>query len=332
MRLAGMWFVILATGVGGCSHTLRSSAVQPKTVSGPNAVSGMDRQILNAVDAGDGDYQARILRSRLEANPQDLTARLELASHYQRAGFPEIAVEHIRLACERAPESTDAHVALAKILHENGNAAEAVRSLETFAAQGGDERRGDVNVWMWLGLLRDVTGDAKGGEAAHRRAVALAPLRDDLRNNLGYSLLRQGRKEEAAAEFRAALKINSRSLVARNNLGEALTGGNNKDAVLNWQSVTDPASAHNNMAAVMVEAGQYTEARQEIGIALGYNPNHEAALRNLELISRLDGKAAEVAISRPQGRMARLRTAWVHYWTGKDLNKNSGAVIASRLE
>src|SRR5215471_9548638 len=47
----------------------------------------MQRQIENAVDAGDGDYVARSLRQKLIANPDDLAARLKLAERYQQAGF-----------------------------------------------------------------------------------------------------------------------------------------------------------------------------------------------------------------------------------------------------
>jgi Flp pilus assembly protein TadD len=275
--------------------------------------TAMERQIANAADAGDGDYEAKLLRARLARDPLDLNARLELARHYQRAGFPEIAIEHCRLACERVPESMEAHVALAKMLRANGKAVEAAGELAAFAMKHDDE----VEVWAWLGLLRDETGDWVSGEIAHRKAVALAPGRDDLRNNLGYCLLKQGRKDEAAAEFRAALKINAESTTARNNLGLAMAG-NAKEAVLNWQSVSDAASAHNNMAVALIEAGKYAEARREIETALSYNQQHSAALRNLRLISQLDGKAAEVPVPvRPAGRFARMRASWVRLWAGR---------------
>jgi Flp pilus assembly protein TadD len=194
-------------------------------------------------------------------------------------------------------------------------------------------------------LLRDESGDWKSGEKAHRKAVALAPGRDDLHNNLGYCLLKQGRKDDAAEEFRAALKINSQSITARDNLGLALVGnpagnplgnqaGNSKDAVLNWQSVSDPASAHNNMAVALIEAGNYAEARREIEIALSYNQQHPAALKNLRLVSQLDGKAAQVTTPvRPPSRIARVRAAWGRFFgEGEDsqVNKDSGSAVASR--
>jgi hypothetical protein len=56
------------------------------------------------------------------------------------------------------------------------------------------------------------------------------------------------------------------------------------------QSVSDPATAHSNLAAVLIEQGQYQQARAELNIALGYRNDHPAALSNLQLVSELDGK------------------------------------------
>jgi protein O-GlcNAc transferase len=264
----------------------------------------MDRQAINAVNAGDGDYELKVLRARLDANPGDLNARLELAHRYQKLGFFEVAIEHCRLACERAPDSDDAHIALAKTLRDDGRASEGARGLAAYAAH----HQGSPSVWAWLGLIHDVAGEWSAGEAAHRKALALAPGRDDLHNNLGYCLLKQNRKKEAIVEFREALRINPSSVVASNNLAEALGSAAKKEAVQRLQSVTDPASAHNNMAVVLMEAGQYQEAREEIDLALGYNRQHSAALSNLALISQLDGKPAEVKLPvRNEGRWARFR-------------------------
>ena len=141
------------------------------------------------------------------------------------------------------------------------------------------------------------------GEPAHRKAVELAPGQDTLHNNLGYNLLMQKKSEEAAAEFREALRLNPASLVARNNLGLALANSNAAQAVATWQSAADPATAHNNLAAVWIEKGNYAEARKELDIALGYNKSHPAALKNLELVSRLDGKPAAVAATAPESRL-----------------------------
>ncbi len=102
---------------------------------------------------------------------------------------------------------------------------------------------------------------ARAGEKAHRAALELDPKRDSLHNNLGYNLLQQGKAKEAAAEFREALKLKPDSEVARNKLGMALAAdpdpAGSNDAILHWQSVSDPATAHSNMAALLIRQKRY---------------------------------------------------------------------------
>jgi Flp pilus assembly protein TadD len=289
----------------------------------------MDRQVRNAVDAGEGDLEIKALRARLDADPANLNTRFELARQYQQKGFPDIAMEHLRLAVERAPESADAAVELAKLLRNTGRATDGAASLTAFAGK----HQPNLDVWAWLGILRDDAGDWKGGEAAYRQALALAPSRDDLHNNLGYCLLQQGRKNEAESEFRAAIQLNPHSVIARNNLGTSLVD-KPKEAVVHLQSVADPASAHNNVAVALMEAGNYAAAREEISVALSYNRQNTAALNNLRLLSELDGKPAEFkAALRSESRLSRLHGAWRRLWgsppTGQE-TKDSGSSVASR--
>jgi len=117
----------------------------------------------------------------------------------------------------------------------------------------------------------------------------------------------QGKNDAAAAEFQEALKLNPRSQVARNNLGMALANKPDQAAV-NWQSLGDPAAAHNNMAATLIQQGRYAEARRELDLALGYNRNYSAALNNLKLVSELDGKPASITARPVQSRWGRLKT------------------------
>src|SRR3954467_1286647 len=141
-------------GMASCHHefsdaTLPATPKSASTAALSTAVaSTMDRQIANALDAGDGDYQLRTLRSKLDRNPSDLAARLELAERYSRLGFPEIAIEHGRLAVERAPDSEEARLSLAKMLRAAGRSAEAEQGLVSFSKS----HEGSARLWAWLGL------------------------------------------------------------------------------------------------------------------------------------------------------------------------------------
>jgi Flp pilus assembly protein TadD len=281
-----------------CTHTpVSRNAVPPPPSPQPAAVSAFDRQIRNAQDAGDGDYQLRTLRARVAAEPDSIAARIELARAYRDRGYPDVALEICRLASARFPESGEVQLALVRSLHDLKQRSEAVTGLQTFLKQ---HPQNGAEYYSWLGILWDELGELPTGELAHRQAVKLAPNADYLHNNLGYNLLEQHKNSESAAEFRQALRLNPSSQFAHNNLGMALAGQNQPaEAVASWQAAGDPATAHSNMAAVLIEKGNYTEARKELAVALSYNDAHPAALKNLELLSRLDGNAATLPVTHP---------------------------------
>jgi Flp pilus assembly protein TadD len=275
------------------------------------------------VDAGDGDYRLKALRDRVAAEPENIAVRLELAAAYRERGYPEIALEISRLATARFPESGDAQLSLVRDLRATGRRAEAVTALETFLRSHGDS---GADYWSWLGILRDEMGLWPSGEPAHRKALELAANVDSLHNNLGYNLLMQQKFEPAAAEFREALKLNSGNATARNNLGTALAHANaTVQAVATWQTAADPASAHNNLAAVWMEKGNYVEARKELELALGYNRAHPAALRNLALLTQLDGKPGAPAEPAHKSFWAGVKGLFV----GPLENPKGGAVNAA---
>ena len=303
-----LWLAGLGLLMASCvQHTQVAKAPPP-----PQSV--WDRQIHNAIDAGDGDYQLRVLREKLAADPDNIPIRLEMAKAYCDRGYPDVALEICRLAAARFPESGEAQLALVRALRDMNRRAEAIDGLVAFLKahpQTGPE------YFSWLGILRDESGLWPLGEPAHRKALELAPSLDYLHNNLGYNLLMQKKYAEAAGEFREALKLNPRSPVARNNLGLALANLDETDqALANWQSASDPATAHNNLAAVFMEKGNYPNARKELEIALRYNIACPAALKNLELVSRLDGHPATLAVKPVESRWQRWKIAFRRLFVG----------------
>lgn len=295
----------LAVLGAGCAHH-QSVA---RTPAAPAPMSAFERQIRNAHDAGDGDYQLRVLRDKVAASPDDPGARVQLAAAYRDRGYPDIALEMSRLAAARFPHSGEVELALVRALRDLNQRNEAIASLEAFLQANPQT---SPAYFSWIGILHDESGQWAAGEASHRKAIELAASDDSLHNNLGYNLLMQKKGPEAVVEFREALRLNPGSETARNNLGMALASqDSNAQAVANWQSASDAATAHNNLAAVLIERGNFAEARNELELALRYNRAHPAALKNMELVSRLDGNAATMP-----AKQAETTTRWERWKTG----------------
>ena len=265
----------------------------------------MERQIHNAIDAGEGDVLTRILRQKVSADPNDINARLELAEQYRKQGAFELAIDHLRIAADRKPDSEAAVLSLARALRANEQPIEAITALVRYCDA---HATASSALLTETAIAQDEAGALSEGERFHRRAIDADKLDDRLRNNLGYNFLQQGKLEDAVHEFKAALMLNSTSEAARNNMGFALARlGQTEDALLHWSSISGPAAAHNNLAAVLIDKGDLAGARKEIQAALEYDRHNPAVMRNLQLVAELDGKPASftinsnVAASKPAG-------------------------------
>lgn len=300
MRLS-LTALTLAALTISCAPQNRSSAAQVKL---PPPQPAIERHVQNAVDAGDQDYEIRALRLKMAQEPDNLEVRLALAKRYDSLGSPELALEHYRLAAQRFSDSAPIHLLLAKALRRAGARSEGSHMLETFL-QAHPQKTPDYA--SELAILLDDQKQWTDGERRHREALDMSPKSDSLHNNLGYNLLMQGKNDAAAAEFHEALTLNPQSAVARNNLAMALANKPDQAAV-NWQALGDPAAAHNNMAALLIQQGRYAEARKELDLALGYNRTYPAALSNMRLVSELDGKPASIPAKLPLTRWDKVKS------------------------
>ena len=292
------------SGLLAPAASVQAEEKKPRKTKAATAVETvMDRQIRNAIDAGDGDLLARSLRQKVVEQPSNVEARLALGAAYERQGADELAIEHYRTA-SREYGSETAAARLARALDRLGESAQAVEVLVQFC----DSHAGaSSRILSELGILEDEMGKQAAGEFHHRRALAAAlveeaPAQDALHSNLGYNLIAQKKFGEAEEQLRVALELNPRSETARNNLALALsspaaaTSAQVNEAVLQWQSLSGPAAAHNNLAAVYLEQSRYPEARRELERALAFDHANGAALKNLEALAALDGKPAQVAV------------------------------------
>ena len=110
-------------------------------------------------------------------------------------------------------------------------------------------------------------------------------------NNLGFSLLMQGKIEEAMRPLEEALRMDSESTLIKTNLRIALAQrGHYRRAVTGVSDDVDYARALNNVGYVALLRGDYDHAEAYFTRAMEVDPTfNEIAWRNLKLLKSLRG-------------------------------------------
>jgi Flp pilus assembly protein TadD len=175
------------------------------------------------------------------------------------------------------------------------NPARAIDQLKHTLAELTSTDPKTANTWNELGLRYEDVASLSDAQSAFEHAIEANPASESAHNNLGYNLLLQSRLEAAEAEFRNAIELNPASTVARNNLAMALARrGESNGALEQFLMTGDAATAHNNLAVVLLEAGQYEQSRQELVAALNIRHYFPPALANFKLVQERIREEAEV--------------------------------------
>ncbi len=181
----------------------------------------------------DRERAVRLCERALELNPQDVTAMYTLGLCAEVAGDQAAALARFEEALKLVPNYKAAHEAAARLLNAAGSIEEAERHVAL--AAGGITPRVDDQLFELLlrrgldfeTLLNDAVMFAQRGmleEAEEPLARARVVDADgiDLHRATGVVRMFQGRLEESAVEFRAALEAQPDRLGARINLGDVL--------------------------------------------------------------------------------------------------------------
>ena len=254
------------------------------------------------------DRQMGLLQARLRLDPQDIQARLELAAACERYKLYDQALDHYTRALNlsvpatgrQAPETdskaaarTEAAAAgIGRTARQTAQGAAARPVLAAFLKRSPEA----AEVWNELGLLQEQAGDRAAAEQSFRRAVHIQPKSSRFRSNLGYNFLQQDHLASAEAELRRAVALEPSSAAARNNLGIALARrGDIEGARRQFLAVADAATAHNNLAVVLIEMEQYDQGREELIKALAARNYFAPAMENFKLVQQLLRQREEIA-------------------------------------
>ena len=277
-----------------------------------------DTQVKNAVRLGDGDLEIQALRKRLMDNPTDTAVRRRLAARYDAAGYPDLALEHLRIAFEHAPADIDLGLDLATTLSEQGLKTQALQVVDAALKSA----KPTANSLSRAAVLKDGFSDLSAGEALHCQALALEPTSPQRLNNLAYNLIRQQRASEAEAILTQILRSKPSYELARNNLASLYATQLNQpeEALSHWKAISGPAAAHNNLAAVYIDQGKWPEAKKELEKALALRFQFPEAIQNLQLVAARTGGTVELKLDRDkhQSGLTKLAMVFKNIFVGEE--------------
>jgi Flp pilus assembly protein TadD len=169
-----------------------------------------------------------------------------------------------------------------------------------------------------LGVAAIRAGDAAGGEALLRRALAAEPDRAESINALGIALQRQHRLDEAIACYRDAIDRKPDYAAAFANLGAALqTAGRMDEAVACYGDTLarwpDQIEARYNLGNALQAQGRSIDAETAYRDVLRRNPVHADALNNLGIVLRDLGRLDEALSTYRLALASRPGDAGFHY-------------------
>ncbi len=190
----------------------------------------------------------------------------------QQGKFPE-AVNLLRRAIDRNPNSAGAHNDLGMTLNLAERHREAVAPLERAIALAPGHAVAHNN----LGIALAASGRHRAAVTCFERAVALMPDYVEALSNLGSALQVLGRNEDAIPLLEKALALNPRFGSAHLNLGVVMRAlGRPEEARACFDRVlaADPRSisAYAQLGGMQLEMGRFAEARHCYEQALEHQP------------------------------------------------------------
>jgi tetratricopeptide (TPR) repeat protein len=246
---------------------------------------------------GESDRARTLLLAIVEQSPTPIAGALALLGRLAKEERrPDEALEWLAAAVEAAPDEPLHQVAVAGILLERGEAAEAEAILRDVVAHWPD--CGPARIGLGLALARRGHGDEA---VAHLQAAAERdPESASIRFHLGNLLLAAGRAPEAEAELRRACRLAPGDPDTSLCLGLALRAQNcDEDALAPMRAacaMPQAASAHFvPLGELLLDLGDTASAEAAFRRALELAPDDTGAHVGLGRTRLAEGRPATAA-------------------------------------
>jgi Flp pilus assembly protein TadD len=196
-----------------------------------------------------------------------------------------------------ARQAADIQVAMGRTLEQRGDLEQAQAAYLDALKQ--DPRRGDA--CARLAVLYDRQAKWAESEEFYRRAHDLQGDSPGLLCNRGYSFYLQGRWADAEASLRQAIALDPANQRAYNNLGLTLArSGRVEEALAEFRRVgCTEAEAETNLALALALGESWAEARTHYEQALTLDPSSVRARKGLRDLDLLTAKIARASHTSP---------------------------------
>ena len=242
---------------------------------------------------GDHKGAERLYRRGLELAPNDVELHNALGwTLFQDGRSAEAVVEYDR-ALTADPNHVKSHNNLALALVELGRLDEAASHFETSL-----RLEPKAEIYSDLGFIKARQGKSEEALAYYRRALELDPHCPSAHFNLAATYAQEGALGEAESHYRQAL-AGKPTAEAHNGLGYVLAReGRGDEAVAEFRKAieVDPhfTPVYNNLAEELAKQGKLEEAAQEYRLSLAEKPS-PAVYSALAVVLRKLGRTDEAA-------------------------------------
>ncbi len=225
-----------------------------------------------------------LFQHALEVTNNNYVAHYGIADPLITQGRLDEAIYHYSQAIRIAPDYAIAFNDLGVVLYKEGKTDEAIDYYKR--ALKADPCLTSVHLSLAAAL------ESKGNldEAAEHYKIGLADKDiPEIRRNFGFILVKLGRFEEAAGEYRKILSVTPNDPNILNDLSFILTRTGKFDEAISLcskalQIAPDSVNTHLNLAAALLSSGKLDEAVKEYGKILLIQPKNARAHNDLGVI------------------------------------------------
>ncbi|MGA8366668.1 MAG: tetratricopeptide repeat protein [Candidatus Acidiferrales bacterium] len=235
-----------------------------------------------AIGEGDFDAAAKDYQDYLAKKPDDATVHFDLGYAYTAMQDSADAKTEYEKAIALDPKMGVAYQNLGLTLLAS-NPAAAVAPLEKAAELLPTDAR---SKWL-LGIALEGTGKNTEALEEYEAAAKLDEKDPDIRNSLGFALLKSGRTDDAAAAFQQALALHPTGATeaqSHRGLAETLIAEKNLDAAAAeletyLEAQPNDADARVERASALLDLGKDDDALAELDRAAAIGPEGMHALK-----------------------------------------------------